>query len=97
MRPLERRGEEFALTFERERLIREGRDALADGVEHTSVTHGDGAGFDIRSFEIDGSDRFIKVKTTAYGKQTPFFISRNELFVSRAHAGRYHTYRVFRF
>jgi hypothetical protein len=71
--------------------------ALADRIEQVSVTSGDGEGFDIRSFEVNGSDRLIEVKTTAYGKQTPFFLSRNELDVSQRRAVAYHLYRLFRF
>ena len=80
---LGRAGEEFVLNFERARLIRLGQESLADRVEHIAVTEGDGAGFDIRSFEADGRDRFIEVKTTAYGKQVPFFVSQNEVMVSQ--------------
>jgi hypothetical protein len=94
---LGRAGEEFVVRFERARLIRAGRDALADRIEHTAVNQGDGAGFDVRSFETNGRDRLIEVKTTAYGKQTPFFLSRNELRVSREFAPAYHLYRLFRF
>ncbi|WP_242541974.1 protein NO VEIN domain-containing protein [Leptolyngbya sp. Cla-17] len=35
------------------------------------------------TFEADGRDRFIEVKTTAYGKQVPFFVSQNEVMVPR--------------
>jgi len=94
---LGRAGEEFVVDFERARLAQSGADRLVDRVEHVAVTKGDGLGFDVRSFNEDGSDRFIEVKTTAYGKQTPFFVSRNELFVSRANAREYHLYRVFGF
>jgi hypothetical protein len=90
-------GELFVLNFERARLILSGRENLAESVEHVPVTQGDGLGFDIRSFELDGSDRFIEVKTTAYGKQTPFFLSSNELRTSRKRHDRYHLYRTFRF
>lgn len=89
-------GEQLVLQYERTRLIEAGCDALADRIEHVSVTEGDGAGFDIRSFETDGADRFIEVKTTQYGKETPFFVSRNELDVSRELAADYRLYRVFR-
>jgi hypothetical protein len=90
-------GEEFALLFERARLESLGLKNLADRVEHTSVLEGDGAGFDIRSFEPNGKDRLIEVKTTAYGKQTPFFVTRNELSVSRQYQAQYHILRVFEF
>ncbi len=79
-----------APNFERARLIRLGQESLADRVEHIAVTEGDGAGFDIRSFEADGRDRFIEVKTTAYGKQVPFFVSQNEVMVSQNYSDHYH-------
>jgi hypothetical protein len=90
-------GEEFVLLFERTRLENLGLMNLAERVEHTSVEEGDGAGFDIRSFEPNGTDRLIEVKTTAYGKQTPFFVTRNELSASRQHQTQYHLLRVFEF
>jgi hypothetical protein len=90
-------GERFAVAFERARLIRAGRESLADRIEHVSATVGDGAGFDIRSFELNGRDRLIEVKTTAGGKETPFFVSRNEVEVSRELHAAYRLYRLFRF
>lgn len=90
-------GEAFALEFERARLRGLGLEHLADRVEHVAATHGDGLGFDIRSFESGGSDRLIEVKTTAFGRETPFFVTRNEIGVSRLHAKSYHVYRLFRF
>lgn len=96
-RSLGRAGEEFAIRFERARLERAGKPNLADRIEHVSAMLGDGAGFDVRSYETNGKDRLIEVKTTAYGKQTPFFLSRNELEVSRKRSDAYHLYRLFRF
>lgn len=94
---LGRAGEEFVIEFERARLKAHGESTLADRVDHVSRTKGDGLGFDVHSFDVDGRDRFIEVKTTGYGKATPFFVSRNELRVSRAQAEIYHLYRVFQF
>lgn len=94
---LGRAGEEFIMRFERARLHEIGKGSLADRIEHIAVTEGDGAGFDIRSFEADGTDRFIEVKTTTYGKQTPFFVSRNEVAVSDYRGTRYHLCRLFKF
>ncbi len=90
-------GEAFVLNFERARLIRAGKETLAERIEHVSVDRGDGAGFDIRSFESSGADRLIEVKTTRYGQETPFYVSRNELAVSRERDASYHLYRVFDF
>jgi len=90
-------GEEFVLRFERARLANAGRGNLSDRVERVSVTQGDWLGFDIKSYEADGSDRFIEVKTTGYGKRTPFYVTRNEVSTSVEQEARYHLVRVFRF
>jgi hypothetical protein len=87
-------GEKFALEFERARLRCVGAERLSYQVEYVAETRGDGLGYDILSFEADGSERLIEVKTTGFGKQTPFFVSRNELRVSQAKS-TYHLYRVF--
>ena len=90
-------GEEFVVNYERARLLHSGKADLADKVRHVAALDGDGAGFDVRSFEADGTDRLIEVKTTAYGKQTPIYFSSNELAVSQRFHGTYHLYRPFRF
>lgn len=74
-----------------------GLPALADKVEHAAATRGDGLGFDVLSFEPDGREKLIEVKTTAFGQLTPFYVSRNELARSDRDAPRYHLYRVFDF
>lgn len=90
-------GEQFVVRYEQARLNSLGCDALASRVEHVAQTRGDGDGFDILSFETSGSDRLIEVKTTKYGPNTPFFVSRNELEISRSRAEHFHLYRVFLF
>jgi hypothetical protein len=47
-----------------------------------SGEEGDGAGFDIASFDRDGSERLIEVKTTNGWGAHPFHISSNELAVA---------------
>ncbi|MDE3259838.1 MAG: DUF3883 domain-containing protein [Gemmatimonadota bacterium] len=90
-------GEALVMEFEREHLMREGKDRLARNVEQVSKTVGDHAGYDIRSYEVSGQDRFIEVKTTRYGKLTPFYISAGEVRFSEANANAYHLYRLFEF
>ena len=63
---------------ERLRLIAGDRADLARKLEWTSEVRGDGAGYDIHSFELDGRDRLIEVKTTNGTARTPFFLSENE-------------------
>lgn len=94
---LGRAGEEFVMKFERARLLAAGRDNFAADVEHVSRVRGDGAGYDIMSFESDGRERLIEVKTTRYGQYTPFFVTANEVGVSRDAGMSYHLYRVFSF
>lgn len=77
-RALGKQGEELVLTHERGRLIAAGRNDLARKLEWTSEEQGDGAGYDIHSFEPDGSDRLIEVKTTNGSALTPFFLTENE-------------------
>ena len=90
-------GEAFVLNFERARLIHAGRDTLAGKIEHTSLVRGDYEGYDILSFEESGAERLIEVKTTKYGLETPFFVTRNEVATSERCAPRYQVYRLFEF
>ena len=90
-------GERFVLTFERARLTAAGEERLASNIEHVAQTRGDGLGFDILSFESDGRERFIEVKTTGFGKEAPFWVTARELAVSRSEVDRYHLYRAFSF
>jgi hypothetical protein len=95
---LGRLGEQFAVDLERRRLLGHGRDDLARKVEWVSDTNGDGLGYDVLSFdEADESERWIEVKTTAFGKYYPFYVTSNEVRCSEAMARRYYLYRLFRF
>lgn len=90
-------GELFVMNYEWARLILAGREALAGKIEHTSVVRGDHEGYDILSFDDDGAERLIEVKTTKYGGDTPFFVTRNEVSKSERERLRYHLYRLFTF
>ena len=90
-------GEEFVVHYERWRLTQRGHERLADRIEHTSKVRGDSAGYDVLSFEEDGRERFIEVKTTAFAKETPFFISAGEISFANSHEMEFRLYRVFEF
>jgi hypothetical protein len=90
-------GELLALQFEDYRLRTAGEKQLANRIEHVSVTRGDGLGYDILSFETNGKERLIEVKTTAFAKETPFYASHNEVSVSSEAADHFHLYRLFEF
>ncbi len=85
------------MNYERARLIHLGKDGLADRIEHTSKVRGDHEGYDILSFEVSGAERLIEVKTTKYGAETPFYVTRNELATSEKRSPLYHVYRLYAF
>lgn len=90
-------GEELVLSFERWNLIQLGKENLATQLRWVSEEEGDGVGFDILSKNLNGSDKYIEVKTTKLSKETPFYFTRNELLFSSEHSGNYHLYRLFNF
>jgi len=90
-------GEEFVAEYERSKLRALGAKKLSERVENVSVTQGDGLGFDVLSFEPDGRERFIEVKTTAFSREAPFYVSQNELEFSRSNQMQFQLYRVFEF
>jgi hypothetical protein len=96
-RSLGHAGELFVLELESRRLHAEGKKSLSERVEHVAASQGDGLGYDILSFENDGRERLIEVKTTAFGELTPFYVSRNEIARSNADADKYRLYRLFDF
>lgn len=96
-RSLGRRGEEFVLEFERRRLHDDGMRDLAQLVEWTAQVRGDGAGYDVQSFNSDRTPRLIEVKTTGLGKYFPFNVTVNEVRCSEARPDQFHLYRIFNF
>ncbi|MEG2975478.1 MAG: DUF3883 domain-containing protein, partial [Comamonas sp.] len=90
-------GERFVIAYECWKLEQHGLHDLAKKVEHVSQTQGDGLGFDVRSFDLQGHEQLIEVKTTSFAKETPFFLSHNELKVSQAETQKYHLRRVYSF
>ncbi|GJD44197.1 hypothetical protein AFCDBAGC_2061 [Methylobacterium cerastii] len=76
-RALGRQGEERILLHERASLRAAGRADLAR-IARVAQEDGDGAGYDIRSFDLSGRERLIEVKTTIGQSTTPFFLPKNE-------------------
>jgi Domain of unknown function (DUF3883) len=90
-------GEQFIVAFERHRLIQLGEHSLADRVDHVSVSKGDGLGYDILSYEVDGKERLIEVKTTSMGIEAPFYLTKTELNLSKAEPDLFKLCRLFEF
>jgi hypothetical protein len=96
-RELGRAGERLIFEFERSKLISLNKPSLAEKVRWTSRDVGDGAGFDIESFDEQENEMLIEVKTTNGWDRTPFHISRNELAVADENRDSWHLYRVWNF
>ena len=90
-------GEEWVVSLEKQRLTEAGRKDLADQIDWVASRLGDGLGYDILSFNEDGAELYVEVKTTNAGIQMPFFITANELAVSKRKGESYRLYRVFDF
>ncbi|MBU6464357.1 MAG: DUF3883 domain-containing protein [Bradyrhizobium sp.] len=96
-RKLGRDGEELVLWLERERLEKFERPDLARKIRWVSEEDGDGAGYDILSFDQKSKERFLEVKTTVGPDVTPFYITRNELSFSSERPEAFRLCRVFDF
>ena len=74
-----------------------GMHALADKVVWVSQKLGDGYGYDILSFDESGEKILVEVKATKGGKTSRFYLSANELEVSREKPERFLIYRLYDF
>jgi Domain of unknown function (DUF3883) len=90
------KGEELIFHSERSRLAIE-NPKLVEKIRWVSKEDGDGAGFDILSFDKSGQERLLEVKTTVGGRTTPFYISRNELSLSRERPLEFRLIRLYDF
>jgi hypothetical protein len=93
---LGRKGEELVIEYEKWRLISASKAFLSDKIEWVSE-YDDGAGFDILSKNVNGTDRYIEVKTTKLSKETPIFFSKTEYDISKSKGMDYYLYRLFNF
>ncbi|WP_010306006.1 DUF3427 domain-containing protein [Kurthia senegalensis] len=87
----------LVLQYTKEQLIKVGRTDLANKVVHTSVVEGDGAGYDIQSFNPDGTYLYLEVKATKGNLDSEFFISPNELAFCKEHSEQYQLIRVYEY
>lgn len=96
-RALGKAGEEAVYRFERDRLMGEERPDLARKVRWVAQEDGDGAGYDIHSFDREGRERLIEVKTTCGGQTTPFYLTRNEHALAEERLDAFRLMRVYSF
>ncbi|MDR3422860.1 MAG: DUF3883 domain-containing protein [Xanthobacteraceae bacterium] len=97
-RSLGKKGEAFVMEVEERRLLAAGRKDLLRDLRWVSELDGDGAGFDILSFDpASGARKLIEVKTTCGDSTTPFFVSRTEKALADDCPAEFNLYRVFDF
>jgi hypothetical protein len=96
-RSLGKAGEEFVVNLERRQLIGADRSELARKVRWVAAEDGDGAGYDVLSFDLTGRERLLEVKTTNGSARTPFFLSRNERDLASERPADWRIYRVHLF
>jgi hypothetical protein len=96
-RRIGRAGERLVVEYEKQMLFAVGRSDLSAWVRNVAELEGDGTGYDVLSFNPDGTRKFIEVKTTRGDASTDFYVSRNELAFSEAHSEGYVLYRLFNY
>jgi len=74
-----------------------GKAELAKKARHVSREDGDGAGYDILSFDLSGNEKYIEVKTTSDDINTPFIVTKNELKFSEIYSDNFYIYIVYNF
>ena len=91
-------GEELVINYEKERLINLDLNEYAEKIRWISK-ESDSYGYDIESFDVDENGKVysirIDVKTTASKADTEFFVTKNELEVSKEYKKSYFIYRVY--
>lgn len=90
-------GEELVVAYETNYLLNISRKDLADKVRHVAKDEGDGAGYDVLSYDENGNKKFIEVKTTKGSKTSQFYVSVNEVNFSTVNASSYYLYRLYNY
>ncbi|WP_421808704.1 DUF3883 domain-containing protein [Flagellimonas sp.] len=90
-------GEIWVIKKEKEYLIENKKPKLAKKIEHVSKEQGDGLGYDILSFDLNGNKKYIEVKTTKGPLDSTFYVTKNELERSKIEEENYYLYRVYNY
>lgn len=89
-------GEEFVYQYERN-IVKTYHLGKNKQVRRVAKLDGDGLGYDILSYDRQGKEIYIEVKTTTGHEEGAIFITANELAMSEKFPEQYRLYRVFDF
>ena len=89
-----RAGEEHVYKYEYKKLMDYGREDLAEKIVKQYEDLSFFPGYDIKSFNEDGEEIFIEVKSTVSKGKDYFEISDNELLAAKSLEGSYFIYQV---
>lgn len=89
-------GELFVYNYEME-CVKKYNLPESKKVRWVSRDEGDGLGYDILSYDKQGNEIFIEVKTTLNKEKTGFYITANELLKSEQEKENYYLYRVYNY
>lgn len=85
-------GEDLVIKYEKSLLINERPDLAAKVVKVL-----DGKGYDILSFNLNGNEKYIEVKTTGQGENAAFNLTITELIFMKQNVGKLNLYRLYDF
>jgi len=88
-------GEDIVVKYEKDKLIKWGRTDLVKDVKPTRTFIGNAAEYDVRSFDKNGNEIHIEVKTTTGAANNKFYISDKEVEFSHKNGDSYFLYRVY--
>lgn len=94
---LNKAGQEYVLYAEIDRLYLAGRNDLSKKVNWVADSNDEDVGYNILSFDNNGEERLLGVKTTIGAMHNPFFLTLNEYTVSEANKSSYRLIRLFEF
>jgi len=86
-------GEELVKRYEKERL--KAKNMHAESLLVAIVK--DGLGYDVLSFDDNGNEKYIEVKTTTGSAINPFYLTENEFAFMKSHVISYSIYRVYNY
>ena len=88
-------GEDLVVDYEKRYLSEKGKEELAIKVTTTRNIAGNAERYDVLSYDENGDEKYIEVKTTKGPMENDFYISENEVQFSIDNEDKYYLYRLY--